>query len=82
MLERREPDIDLGLAGRRDFMVLFVDRDTGFLQLKRHLIADVLQSVHGRNREITFFRANFVTKIWKLLTCAVPMAFDALDLMK
>ena len=33
-LERREPDVDLGLAGGGDFMMLLVDRNTGFLQLE------------------------------------------------
>ena len=77
--ERREPDIDLGLAGGGDFVMLALDRNAGFLQLQTHLIANVLQAVHRRDREVTFFRANLVTEIWKFFARAVPMSFDAID---
>src|SRR5437870_6755148 len=82
LLEWREPDIDLGLAGGSDLMVLFVDRDARLLQLKRHFVANVLQGVHRRDGEITLLRSNFVTHIWKFFTRAVPMAFDAIDVFE
>src|SRR5207253_11302259 len=80
--ERRKTKIDLRLAGGRDFMVLLFDWDARFLQFKAHLVADVLQSVHWRDREITFFRTNLVTEIRKFLASAVPMAFRAIDEME
>ena len=47
--QRREPDVDFGLARGRDFVMLALDRDAGFLQLEAHFVADVLQGV-GRRR--------------------------------
>ena len=59
--------------------MLALDRYAGFLQLQTHLIANVLQRIHRRDWEITFLGANLVTKIWKLLSRAVPMSLDAID---
>ena len=78
-LERRETDIDLGLAGGRDFVMLALDRDAGFFEFEAHFVADVLQRVGRRDREITFLRADLVTEIWKLFARAVPMSFAAID---
>src|SRR5207247_4681961 len=77
--ERREPDVDLSLTCGCDFVMLALDRHAGFLQLETHFVANVLQAVHGRDREITFLGANFVTEVWKLLARAVPMTLDAVD---
>src|SRR5690349_24889762 len=57
--------------------MLALDCYTGFLQLQTHFIADVLQRVHRRDREITFFRANLVAEVWKFLARAVPVSFGA-----
>src|SRR5947208_5160761 len=79
LLERREPNVDLGLTGGGDLMVLFVDWNARFLQLERHFVADVLQRVHRRDGEITLFRSNFVTHVRKFFARTVPMTFDAID---
>ena len=79
LLHRSETDVDFGLAGGGDFMMLALDRDAGFLQLETHLVADVLQGVGRRNREIAFLRANFVAEIREFFLAAVPMAFRAID---
>ena len=80
--QRRETDIDLGLAGSGHFVVLFIDWDACFLELKRHFVADILQRIHRRNREITFLRPNLVTDIRKFFARAVPMAFDTVHEME
>ena len=76
---RGETNVDLGLARGRDFMMLALDRNPGFLQLQTHFVANVLQTVGGPDGEIAFFRANLVTKIWKLFPRAVPMALRAIN---
>ena len=78
-LERREADIDFGLAGGRDFVMLALDRDAGFLKFQAHFVADVLQRVGRRDREIAFLRADLVTEIWKFFALAVPMSLAAID---
>src|SRR5204862_1113638 len=80
--EGRETDVDLCLAGRGYFVMLFVDWNTCFLELERHLVADVLQGVHRWNRKISLLRSNLVTEIRKFLSRAVPMAFDAVNEME
>src|SRR5205807_5585669 len=79
LLQRRETDVDFCLASRSDFMMLFVHGDAGFLDLKRHFVANILQRVHRRNRKIALFRPNLVTEIWKLLAGAIPMSLSAVD---
>ena len=59
--------------------MLFVHENTGFLDLERHFVADILQRIHRRHREVTFFRSNFVSEIWKFFARAVPMALTAVD---
>src|SRR5260370_21071648 len=82
VLERREPNVDLRLTGSGDFVMLFVDRNAGFLDLERHFVANVLQRIHRWRREIPFLWSNLVAEIRKLLARAVPMSLDALDLME
>ena len=73
LFQRRETNVDLGLAGGRDFVMLALDRDAGFLQLETHFVANVLQGVGRRHREITFLCADLVTEIGKFFARAVPM---------
>ncbi len=82
LLERREPNVDLGLAGGGDLVVLFVDWNAGFLQLERHFVANILQRVHRRDGKITFLRSNLVAHIRKFFARAVPVTFDAIDEME
>src|SRR5437762_1563555 len=53
--------------------------NSGFLDLECHFVADILQRIHRRHREVTFFRSNFVSEIWKFFARAVPMALTAVD---
>src|SRR5439155_734046 len=82
LFHRREPDIDLRLAGCRDLVMLPLNWDAGFLELEAHLVANVLQTVGWTNREVALFRTNLVTEIRKFLAGAVPMAFRAVDEME
>src|SRR5262245_4756969 len=77
--EGRVTDVDLCLAGCRDFVMLAFNRHACFLELQTHFIANVLQCVHRRDWEIPFLRPNLVTEIWKFFARAVPMSFDAID---
>src|ERR1700722_1104905 len=80
--EWRETDIDFGLAGRRDLVMLAFNWDAGALELKTHFVANVLLTVHRRDGKITFFRANFVPEVWEFFSGAVPVPFATFDLMK
>ena len=82
LLHRCEPNVDLGLAGGSDFVMLSLDGDARFFQFQTHFVTDVLQCVRRRNREITFLRANFVAEVWELLARAIPMSFRTFDAMK
>ena len=73
LLHRREPNVDLGLARGRDFVMLALDRDARLLQLETHFIANVLQGVGRRDRKISFLCANLVTEIREFFARAVPM---------
>ena len=79
---RREANIDLRLTRGGDFMMLALDRDACLLHLQAHLVANVLQAVGRPDWEVAFFRANFVTEIWKFFPGAVPMPFRAVDEME
>ena len=76
---RGETDVDFRLTRGRDFMMLALDRDSGFLQLKAHLVANILQTVGRSDREIAFLGTNLVTEVGKFLPRAVPMAFRAVN---
>ncbi len=77
--EGSESNVDLGLTGSRDLVMLALDRYACFLQLQTHFVANVLQRVHWRHRKVTFFRSNLVTEIWKFFAAAVPMSLTAID---
>ena len=60
-------------------MVLALDRDAGFLKLEAHFAADILQRIQGGDREIAFFRPDFVAEVWKFFPPAVPMSLGTVD---
>ena len=78
-LERRETNIDFGLSRGGDLVMLAFDRDAGFLHLEAHFIADVLERVCRRDREITFLCPDLVAEVRKLFPAAIPMPFAAVD---
>src|SRR6478735_4540752 len=78
-LERCESDINLGLAGGCDFVMLAFDRDAGFLEFQTHFVADILQGVGRRYREVAFLRADLVAEVWKFFPRAVPMSLATVD---
>ena len=82
LLEGSKAKIDFGLSGSTHLVVLFLDRNTRFLQFQAHFAADVLHCVGRRNREISFFVPDLVTKVRKLFPGRIPVPFDAIDAME
>ena len=80
--ERREADVDLGLAGGSDLVMLALDRNSSSLEFEAHFVANVLQRIHRRHREVTFLRPNLVAEIRKFFAPAIPMSLDTIDVMK
>src|SRR5207247_2165531 len=60
--QRREADVDLGLAGGGHFVMWFIDRDACFLQFERHLVPNILQRIHRPNVKITFLCSKLVIR--------------------
>jgi hypothetical protein len=81
-LEGRETNINLCLTGGCDLVMLALNRDSGPLQFEAHFVADVLQGISRRDREITFLCADFISKVRRFISIAVPMAFATLYAMK
>ena len=54
--------------------MLAFDRDAGFLEFEAHLVADILQGVGRRDREVAFLRADLVAEVWEFFPRAVPMS--------
>src|SRR5262245_2029214 len=77
--ERRETNVDLCLAGSCDFMMLALNRHPCLFELQTHFVANVLQRVHRRDREVSFLWSNLVPEVWKFLARAVPMSFHAVN---
>src|SRR4029453_16113898 len=77
--ERRVTDVDLCWPGSGDFVMLALNRHACLLELQAHFVANVLQRVHWRDREVPLFWSNLVTEVWKFLARPVTMAFDTID---
>ena len=77
-----ETHVDFGLSGGGHFMMLGLGLDPQIFQRQDHLGAQILKFIHGRNREITFLVARFVTQVGALVPAGVPVAFDRVDLIK
>ena len=71
--KRIESQINLTLTSACHFVVVHFHIHPGFYQGQHHLGADVMQRVHGRHREISFFVARFVAQVGVLLTAGIPV---------
>ena len=58
-----ETDVDFGLAGGGDFVVVLLDDNAEMFDLLHHLGADVLEGVEGRSGEVAFFVAGPVGEV-------------------
>ena len=76
-----EAHVDLGLAGGAHLVVLDLDLDTHLLHGEDHFRAEVLEVVHGRDREIAFLVPGLETEVGPLAFARVPDAFDRVDVV-
>jgi hypothetical protein len=74
-----EADVDLGLAGGADLVVLDLDGDVEGLQRHGHLRAQVLEVVHRRDREVALLVAGLVAEVGALVPAGVPGRLDRVD---
>ena len=80
--QRPEPDVDLGLAGRADLVVLHLDLDAAGDQVPDHLRAQVGVVVHRRHREVPALVPGLVSQVAAVLVLAgVPGAFHGVDVV-
>ena len=81
--QRVELDVDLGLAGGADLVVLHLDRDAALDQLADHLRAQVGVVVHRRHREVAALVAGLVAEVAaRLVAAGVPGALDRVDVVE
>ena len=81
LVGHRHELVDFGLAGGGHFVMLRFDAQTAVDHRLHHLIADVHQRVGRRNGKIAFLVAELVAQVRKFLAAAVPLAFDAVDVV-
>jgi hypothetical protein len=78
LTKRIEPEINLRLAGRRNFVVLPFHLDSQLFHCQAHLRADVLLRVRRADGKVTFLVANLVAKIRHLFATRIPDGFLAI----
>ena len=76
-----EAQVDFALAGGGHFVVLGFDVDAAIDHGLHHLVADVHHLVGRRHGEIAFLVAELVAQVRAFLAAAVPLAFDAVDVV-
>ena len=80
--QRAEPDVDLGLPGRADLVVLHLHLDAALDQHGHHLRAQVGVVVHRRHREVPALVPGLVGQVPAVLVLAgVPGAFHRVDVV-
>ena len=77
--QRVEPHVDLRLAGGADLVVLDLGLDPDLLQRQDHLGPEVLEMVHGRDREIPLLVPGLEPEVRPLVGVGVPDALDGVD---
>ena len=77
--QRVEAEINFGLAGCGDFVVLTFDGDPELFHDQAHLGADVLLGVGRGHREVTFLVTDLVAEIGHFIPAGVPCGFLAID---
>jgi hypothetical protein len=70
--QRVEDDVDFGLAGGGDLVVLALDRDSERDHRQDHLVADVDQLVGRGDGEVALLVADLVAEVWEPLSPPSP----------
>ena len=70
--QRCEPEIDLRLTRGCDLMMLRFHVETDGHEILRHLVAQVLEVIRRRDREVAFLVARLVREVRHLFPARVP----------
>jgi hypothetical protein len=76
-----EAHVDLGLARGAHLVVVDLDLDAEPFEGEDHLGPQVLEVIHGRDREVTLLVTGLVPEVGVLLAPGVPSRFDRLDVV-
>src|SRR5262249_3290565 len=77
-----ESDVDFGLTGRRNCMVMHFHLNSDALERQDDFGPDVLEMVHRGNGEVALFISRLVAQIWAFLLAGIPEARLRVDIVK
>src|ERR1051326_5289296 len=69
------------LARRGHFVMMQLNRDAHLAHAKHRLVAELLEAVGGRAREIAFLIPRLIAQVGLLLTARVPNSFGGVDVV-